>query len=450
MHQRVHAVLFCVLAVVCTTAPLRSQGLAAGPMVGHVDMREARIWVQTKAPTNVFVRYREQGSTAQWKSTLTRTTSPEYGNTAILVADTVEPGRTYEYQVLVNNEPLAFSYPTTFKTQPIWNWRGDDLPSWTMAIGSCFYVNEPGFERFDKDGKERGYGSDYEILTALYKSKPDVMLWLGDNTYLREPDWNSRTGMLRRYSHTRALPELQPLLASTAHYAIWDDHDFGPNNSNRGWWGKDIALEMHKLFWANPTYGTHRMQGIMGSFDMLDVQVFMMDDRYYRSPERRKEGQPGILGMEQVQWLIDGLASSNATFKIIAIGSQFLTSDTTKESFSHHPMERQLILDAITRNNIKGVLFVSGDIHAAELSKLERPGTYPLYEFTSSSLTAGSNTGIANQTNEYRVAGTAYGQHNFGLLTVSGKRKNRVLTLRCMDKEGKEVWKRELKEEELR
>jgi alkaline phosphatase D len=277
------------------------------------------------------------------------------------------------------------------------------------------------------------------------------MLWLGDNIYLRDADWNSRSGILKRYSHTRALSELQPLLASAAHYAVWDDHDFGPNNSNRGWWGKDNALEANKLFWPNPSFGTFRMPGMISSFSMLDVQVFMLDDRYYRTPEKRIDGMGGgILGMEQLQWLIDALASSTATFKIVAVGSQFLSSDTTKENFTQQPRERQMILDMIERNKINGVMFVSGDIHASELSKLDRNGTYPLYEFTCSSLTAGSNTGIANQPNIYRVPGTAYGQHNFGLITVSGKRKERVLTLRCMDKEGKEVWKREIKESELR
>ena len=63
------------------------------------------------------------------------------------------------------------------------------------------------------------------ILKYLIQSikNPDFMLWLGDNTYLRESDWNSRTGFIKRYPHTRALSELQPLLASTHHYATWDD-----------------------------------------------------------------------------------------------------------------------------------------------------------------------------------------------------------------------------------
>ena len=80
------------------------------------------------------------------------------------------------------------------------------------------------------------------------------MIWLGDNVYFREPD-DSRTGVYHRYSHDRSLPELQPLLGSVHHYAIWDDHDYGPNNSDRSFIYKNITLQAFKDFWANPTYG---------------------------------------------------------------------------------------------------------------------------------------------------------------------------------------------------
>jgi alkaline phosphatase D len=276
------------------------------------------------------------------------------------------------------------------------------------------------------------------------------MVWLGDNVYLRESDWNSRSGIFKRYSHTRAFPQLQPLLASTSHYAIWDDHDFGPNNSNRSFWGRNNALDAHRLFWPNPSYGVGGKPGITTTFERLDVQFFLLDDRYYRVPEKTVGGEQSILGDHQVQWLFDALSSSTATFKIIAVGSQFLSTDSTKESFIHVPAERQRIIDYITNNKISGVLFITGDVHGAELSKLDRPGTYPLYEFTSSSLTAGSNKNIAKQPNTLRVDGTAYGDHNYGLITVSGKQRQRTITLHLHNEKGERVWQRTLSELDLR
>lgn len=417
-------------------------------MVGHVEMREARLWVQTTQPATVKVQYREQGSNGPMHSTPAVRTAWETACAATMIADSVEPGRTYEYRVLINDQLCTFPYPTTFRSRPIWKWRSDTFPTATLMIGSCFYVNEPGYER-QRNGVESGYGSDFEILQAMQRTPSDAMVWLGDNVYLREPDWNSRSGILKRYAHTRAYPGLQPFLASRSHYAIWDDHDYGPNNSNATFWGKDLALEAHRLFWPNPSYGMPDCPGITSTFEMVDVQVYLLDDRWYRTPENLK-GEHQILGACQRDWLIGALASSTATFKVIAVGSQVLSTDTKKEGFIHAAAERDLLLNAIADHGITGVVFISGDIHGAELSKRERPGTYPLYEFTSSALTAGSNANIAQQPNEYRVEGTAFGEHNFGTITVSGPRTKRILAFTLYNKSGERVWSREISETELR
>jgi len=431
-------------ALVCNThAQLRS-----GPMVGAVEMREAKIWVQTLLPSDVFVTYAE--ATGKTFTTTTAHTAAENACTAVLIADSVEPGRKYTYNVHISGKKVSLSYPTTFTTPPIWKWRSDSLPSISVAFGSCFYVNEPGYERWDKNGNESGYGSEYEIVTSIANKHPDAMIWLGDNVYLREPDWNSRSGILKRYTHTRSLPQLQPLLASTSNYATWDDHDYGPNDADRSFSGKGHALDAFKLFWANPSYGVMDMPGITTSFELIDAQFFLLDDRYYRSPNKEEDTTAQILGAMQTQWLIDALSASTATFKIICIGSQFLTDSKQKESFARAPSERTQIIDALTQRKIEGVIFLTGDIHAAELSKMERQGTYPLYEFTSSSLTAGSNKSIATQSNTYRVPTTEYGEHNFGMIQVRGKKSARVLTMTLYNKDGAEVWSREINETELR
>ena len=424
--------------------------LRSGPMVGHVDMMEANIWVQLHDTATVRIEYQDVSGEGRRQQTSSKQAQRDNAYCVTMTCDSVQPGRSYTYWVYINDLPVDFPYPTTFTTRPLFRWRADDWPTATIMIGSCFYINEEGFERWNKDGVEVGYGSQYEIVTAMQRTPSDVMVWLGDNVYLREADWNSRSGILHRFSHTREVSELQPFLASRSHYAIWDDHDFGPNNSNRSFWAKDIALEAHKLFWPAPSYGVGGLPGITTTFEIADVQVFLLDDRYYRTPEHRVDVEPSILGEHQIQWLVDALVSSTATFKIIAVGSQFLATDSRKEGFIHAPAERQQLIDLITKNDIKGVLFVSGDVHGAELMKMDRTNAYPLYEFTSSALTAGSNVGIADQPNDHRIQGTAYGLHNFGTITVSGPRKERSLTLRLMSKDGEEIWQRTITADELR
>lgn len=436
-----------ILIAVLTLASLDTvaQGtLVSGPMVGHVDMREARLWVQTQGPADVYAEYADSAAPQRRWRTATVQTHAESGHTATLICDSVEPGRTYRYTVVVNGTPQQRPFPMRFRTQPVWKWQKVDPPTMTMALGSCHYVNQDGYER-----SSGGYGSNMHIFDVIQARTPDVMLWLGDNVYLREPDWNSRSGMFKRYAHTRALAQVQPLLARTAHYATWDDHDYGPNDSDRGWFLKNDARDVFMAYWPNPSYGRDG-QGIYTQFALADVDVILLDDRWWRSPDHRKDEPRTMLGNEQFSWLIDVLHASTATFKLVAIGSQVLTDNLRKECYSRMPEERQKLIDAITASGVKGVMFLSGDIHASELSKLDRPGTYPLYEFTCSSLTAGSNKDIDKQSNAYRVPGTTVGVNNFGMITVTGAAKQRTLILRVIDHEGNERWMREISETELR
>jgi alkaline phosphatase D len=58
------------------------------------------------------------------------------------------------------------------------------------------------------------YGGDYAIFEAIYETRPDAFIWLGDNVYYREPDWTSRTGMIHRWTHD----SFHPTLASSARH----------------------------------------------------------------------------------------------------------------------------------------------------------------------------------------------------------------------------------------
>lgn len=421
-------------------SPLRS-----GPMLGYGEMKEVLLWVQTNAQAKVRFEYWEKGKPETKATTDEALTNKQTAFVAKLVADKVEPGRRYEYALYINGQKVDRPYPLEFQTQPLWQWRGDP-PDFTIALGSCYYRNE---ERYDRPG--RPYGSDYEIFKAIHAKRPDLMIWLGDNVYLREPDWNSREGVLHRYSHQRALPELQPLLASTHHYAIWDDHDYGPNDHNRSFWNKETTLEAFKLFWGNPAYGVAGLDGVTGQAQWGDVEMFLLDNRYHRSPNERKTGERVILGEAQLRWLIDALATSKATFKLVAIGGQVLNSVKRYETYENiAPEEKARLLKAIADEDIKGVMFLDGDRHHTELSKLDRPGTYPLYDLTVSPLTSGANVNAAKEENAYRVPETLVTQRNFAILKFSGPLHDRAMTIAIYDKDGKELWTRVIKASELR
>jgi alkaline phosphatase D len=418
--------------------------IQSGPMLGYSDFFECLIWIQTKAEANVKVQYWIKGDKKEVFETKQIHTNEDSAYIAKFITNKVLPGNVYEYRILVENKEIQFDYPLEFQTQKLWEWITDP-PNFKFALGSCFFVNDSIYDR-----KGKPYGSDYQIMKTIYNNHPDFMIWMGDNVYLREPDWNTKTGIFYRYTNTRSLPELQPLLASTHHYAIWDDHDFGPNDSDRGFFNKKNTLDAFKLFWGNFTYGVNEKPGITSKFTWGDVDVFLMDGRYYKSPNKRTTGKREGLGDEQIEWLIDNLKYSKAPFKLVTIGSEFISSINQYENFATYPEERKKIIDMITAEKITGVIFITGDRHFSEVSKLDRPNTYPLYDFTISSFTAGSNATGCDEKNLNRVDGSCYNKHNFGIIEVSGKRKERVLKLNIISLNNEIIFTKEFKENELK
>ena len=416
----------------------------SGPMVGYSTMQEVLLWVQTEETANVHFEYYEINNPKVKFSTDKIETEKKNGYVAKLIADQVIPGKKYKYEVYINNYKIERNYAMEFQTQELWKWRTDP-PDVKFIVGSCSYINEP---KFDRPGKP--YGSNFEIFNSINKKNPDFMLWLGDNTYLREPDWNSRTGFIKRYSHTRAFPELQPLLASTHHYATWDDHDYGPNNSDGSFWLKETASEIFKLFWGNPNYDVTGKGGITGFFQWSDLDFFLLDNRYHRTANNNFTGNRQMLGKDQIDWLINALSFSQASFKFVAVGGQVISNGAVYENYATYPDERKYLLDKIREAKIEGVIFLDGDRHHTILSKMqETKNVYPLYDLTCSSLTAGVNNDNEPY-NSFKLEETFVNVNNFGMLNVTGPTNERELTIQIFDKDGKELWIKSIKANDLK
>ncbi len=280
-------------------------------------------------------------------------------------------------------------------------------------------------------------------------AKPDLTLWLGDNVYYREADYDSPASMAARWRHDRKVPELQGLLAIGNHAAIWDDHDYGPNDANSSFVLKEHALELFKRYWANPSHGLPGVPGIFTSFRHGDAEFFLLDNRWYRDADKLTDDKKTMFGERQLRWLKNALVNSTATFKFIVAGSQMLDRSSPFEGWRHFSAERENFLDWLGRQRVNGVFFLSGDRHRTELLRWERPGLYPLYELTCSPLTAGSYDLAKVPTDPGLVEGTRVGEQNFCSLDITGPGSNRVLTVRSFAADGHELWRRSIPAAEL-
>ncbi len=435
---------FTLLFTLFSVAALAQSNLIQnGPMKGYIDMKEAAIWLQTTKPAEVFIKYYPVENPANIHYSNIEKTSYDKALTAHLFADTLEPGTTYNYELFINNKKIALTYPATFTTQKIWKWR-TDAPDFKFAMGSGAYINETAY---DRPGKP--YGGGYEIYNHIADMHPDFFIWLGDNVYLREPDWNTRAGIFHRYSHDRAIPELQKLLATTHHYAIWDDHDYGTNDSDKSFWNKNETLNAFKLFWVNPSYGVGDIKGTTTLFNWSDCDFFLMDNRSFRDPDKRIEENKSELGEEQLQWLFDNLVYSYGTFKFVVLGGQFLSNSGMYEAYSNNGFEaeRQRIIDFIYKQKIKNVVFLTGDVHFSEVSVLKKRNQPTIWDITSSPLNSGPNTHGIDQPNSLRVPGSAIIVRNYTMLEVTGTKDNRVLKVTYYDTKGRKLYEQDIKPE---
>ncbi|HUF61883.1 MAG TPA: alkaline phosphatase D family protein [Verrucomicrobiales bacterium] len=272
----------------------------------------------------------------------------------------------YHYGVRVDGESNP-AWDGAFRTAP----ESGQPVRFRVALTSCMRFDQPQ--------------SSWFLLLA---QRPDFHLTVGDTHYADTTDPAIQWEHHRRY---RALPSFATVIRNVPTYAMWDDHDYGPNDSDGAAEGKENSLAGWKQFWTNPGAGTDTIPGAFFRFSWGDVDFFVVDGRYHRSPDSASDDETKrMLGDAQFGWLLEGLKASRARFKVIASGSTFHTSE--KDGWRIYTFARHRLLDSIREHQVSGVLYFSGDIHRSlvrEHHESDRCG-YPFVEVISS--------GVANST----------------------------------------------------
>ena len=238
------------------------------------------------------------------------------------------------------------------------------------------------------------------------------------------------------------------------HLAIWDDHDYGPNDSDASYVLKGETLALFRRYGPNPSAGLPDAPGTSGMARYGDVLFFLLDDRWYRSPNVWPDGpDKTMFGARQLEWLKQALVPApRTTLKIVAAGGQFWHRGSRFEGWHRYRDERDAFADWLVRARIEDLVFVSGDRHFGELLKSERPGAYPLYEFTSSPLTSRPPARLdrADTANPDLVPETLVAKRQFGMIRVTGPANDRRVALEARDTDGALLWRHELKASDLR
>ena len=415
--------------------------LISGPWAGNVECRTAQVWLEVTAATKKVelkfapITNNKNSTSITYKGSLGNDFNPIHFD-----LNGLDFATTYQYDIFLDGQKITLPFKTQFATKDLWQYR-KPVPDFSFLTGSCAYFNE---SKFDRPGKP--YGSDSTIFETMSNTSANFHVWLGDNWYTREVDYTSGWGLNYRASHDRATPVLQKFMASMPQYAIWDDHDYGPNDAGKSYVLKDKSRNVFSNYWLNPSSGEDN-QGIYTQINYNDIDIFLTDDRYFRAEADLKDSINGMpntdktyYGKKQMDWLKNALLSSHSAFKIIVTGSQVLNPLNKYECMQHYPYEYNELMQFLSAQKIEGVLFLTGDRHHSEVIQMKRESAYTLYDVTVSPYTSGvSKASGMEANNPNRMSNTLVEAQNFAKFAFSGKKGERVLQVTFIGIHGEQL-----------
>jgi alkaline phosphatase D len=250
----------------------------------------------------------------------------------------------YYYSVEVAGERSAVGKFRTFSEGPM---------SFRTAFASCAST-----------------GSNHRIFSTIQNLEPLFFLHMGDLHYenIRK---NAPKRFLEVFDEVLETPRQADLYRSTPIAYVWDDHDFGPNNSDKTTQSRPAALKVyHQVVPHYPLVGENSsVESIQQAFSVGRVRFILTDTRAKRDPPRDPEGpRKTMLGQLQLQWLKDQLRNAKSTHALIAWVNvvPWITkkNESTEEGWARYSHERTELADYIRELGLVNKLVIlSGDGH---------------------------------------------------------------------------------------
>jgi alkaline phosphatase D len=243
---------------------------------------------------------------------------------------------------------------------------------------------------------------DY-IYAEAYHRKND-----GTGGVRTDPVGESRTleEYRDKYRTYRSDPALQRMHLQFPMISIWDDHEVQDNyaggagptgglSPDKGYSTGRRKSAYRAFFESMPTYGQPKNKGnrlYRGIRFGRNVDLVIIDERQYRADQPCGDPQLGdpcpelngprqFLGRKQMGFLKSRLSDSPATWKVIA--NEVMVMNTIYpggkyigfDSWQGYVAEREELLRHIDSEAIKGVVFVTGDIHTFIAGDVRVKGT---------------------------------------------------------------------------
>jgi alkaline phosphatase D len=229
---------------------------------------------------------------------------------------------------------------------------------------------------------------DYTALRVSKSFNADFFIQLGDFAY--NDGCESTEDFRNNWFKTLATTEYSEILPDMGQYIVWDDHevedngDYEPSLKNdldkvhRGLdaWFESMPVEQRdpakvENNWGNPTYYRSFKWG-------KTLEMFMLDCRAERVPDSRSGSDPIYISKKQMEWFKNALLESTSHFKVVANSVPIahyggLWDFAVNDRWEGYEAQRTEILNFIVNNDIKNVVWLSGDFHTGSVAPVDDP-----------------------------------------------------------------------------
>lgn len=224
--------------------------------------------------------------------------------------------------------------------------------SYRMAFASCADEN-----------------SDPRVFTDMASHDPLFFMHTGDLHY-HNLAVNNISLFRSAYDSIFASPSGKAMLEMQLPFAyMWDDHDYGPDNSDKTAPGRDVAVMAYRE--AVPHYplaGESPLSPVHQAFTIGRVRFILTDQRSARTPNLEPDvPSKTVLGRQQKQWFKNELvrATQDPGIKLIIWCSTMPWHDDERKwgYFTHEQRELVNFIKGQGLNRWVPIIIVAGDAH---------------------------------------------------------------------------------------
>ena len=223
--------------------------------------------------------------------------------------------------------------------------------------------------------------SNSTVFRVIADKRPLLFVHLGDLHY-RDARVNEPLIFRSSFDAVLAAPLQAALYRNTPLAYMWDDHDYGANDSNKNAPSRPAAIQVYRE--RVPAYPLHHAEGIWQTFVVGRVRFVMTDLRSMANPYADQDGPTkSLTGAEQEAWLLDVLGSATEEL-LVWVSTIGFGRDFGPNAWEGYPTQRNRLASWFQDHPdvVRRLVVLSSDWHGTGFDdgRNNRWGGFPIFQ----------------------------------------------------------------------